>query len=43
VITSGDPKLGCLLPLHCGHNKNYEAAEKQALTGFLQQVGFIDI
>ncbi|GMF12633.1 unnamed protein product [Phytophthora lilii] len=36
VINTGDPKLGCLLPLHCGHNKNYEDAEKQALIGFLR-------
>ncbi|KAE9027796.1 hypothetical protein PR003_g10432 [Phytophthora rubi] len=41
VINTGDPKLGCLLPLHCGHNKNYEDAEKQALIGFLRHVGFV--
>ncbi|KAG3110409.1 hypothetical protein PI124_g8963 [Phytophthora idaei] len=41
VINTGDPKLGCLLPLHCGHNKNYEEAEKQALIGFLRHVGFV--
>ncbi|KAL4130000.1 hypothetical protein PRIC2_006006 [Phytophthora ramorum] len=41
VINTGDPKLGCLLPLHCGHNKNYEDAEKQALVVFLRQAGFV--
>ncbi|ETL45719.1 hypothetical protein L916_04250 [Phytophthora nicotianae] len=41
VINTGDPKLGCLLPLHCGHNKNYEEAEKKALIGFLRHVGFL--
>eukprot|EP00644_Phytophthora_capsici_P001750 jgi/Phyca11/15561/fgenesh1_pg.PHYCAscaffold_14_\ len=39
VINTGDAKLGWLLPLHCGHNKNYEDTEKQALIGFLRHVG----
>ncbi|CAH0482426.1 unnamed protein product [Peronospora belbahrii] len=42
LIDTGDPSLGCLLPLHCGHNKNYEDTEKQALIGFLQHVGFVE-
>ncbi|KAF4034295.1 alpha/beta hydrolase fold [Phytophthora infestans] len=41
VINTGDPKLGCLLPLHCGHNKNFDETEKQALIGFLRHVGFV--
>ncbi|RLN96439.1 hypothetical protein BBJ28_00016678 [Nothophytophthora sp. Chile5] len=39
VICTGDPQLGYLLPLHCGHNKNYEEQEKLALVGFLRHVG----
>ncbi|KAG1704576.1 hypothetical protein DVH05_005507 [Phytophthora capsici] len=42
VINTGDAKLGWLLPLHCGHNKNYEDTEKQALIGFLRHVGFVN-
>ncbi|TDH71304.1 hypothetical protein CCR75_004646 [Bremia lactucae] len=42
VIDTGDTKLGALLPLHCGHNKNYDENEKQALVGFLKHVGFLD-
>ncbi|KAL3665496.1 hypothetical protein V7S43_009532 [Phytophthora oleae] len=42
VINTGDAKLGCLLPLHCGHNKNYEDTEKQALIGFLRHAGFVN-
>ncbi|KAI9907653.1 hypothetical protein PsorP6_003171 [Peronosclerospora sorghi] len=41
-IDTGDPRLGCLLPLHCGHNKCYDDAEKQALLEFLRQAGFQD-
>uniref|UniRef100_M4BL84 AB hydrolase-1 domain-containing protein n=1 Tax=Hyaloperonospora arabidopsidis (strain Emoy2) TaxID=559515 RepID=M4BL84_HYAAE len=41
LINTEDARLGCLLPLRCGHNKNYEDAEKQALIGFLRHVGFI--
>ncbi|RLN98753.1 hypothetical protein BBJ28_00005985 [Nothophytophthora sp. Chile5] len=42
VICTGGPQLGYLLPLHCGHNKNYEEQEKLALVGFLRHVGFLD-
>lgn len=42
VIQSDNKKLGCLLPLHCGHNKNYDETEKQALIGFLRHVGFLN-
>ncbi|CAI5721662.1 unnamed protein product [Hyaloperonospora brassicae] len=41
LINTEDARLGCLLPLHCGHNKNFQDAEKQALAGFLRQAGFI--
>ncbi|CAH0491574.1 unnamed protein product [Peronospora farinosa] len=42
LIDTGDPMLGCLLPLHCGHNKNYGDAEKKALIGFLRHAGFVN-
>ncbi|KAL7687753.1 putative alpha/beta hydrolase-1 [Plasmopara halstedii] len=42
VIKSDNPNLGWLLPLHCGHNKNYDDLEKEALTGFLRHVGFLE-
>lgn len=41
IISSDDPQLGYLLPLHCGHNKNFHEREKQALVAFLQHVGFL--
>lgn len=39
----GDLKsaLGYLLPLQCGHNKNFHENEKQELTAFLHRVGFL--
>jgi hypothetical protein len=41
LIQSLDARVGTLLPLECGHNKNYLEPEKDALIGFLRQVGFI--
>lgn len=41
IISSDDPQLGYLLPLHCGHNKSFHEREKQALVAFLQHVGFL--
>lgn len=41
IISSGDTQLGYLLPLHCGHNKNFHEREKQALVAFLRHVGFL--
>lgn len=41
IISSDDPQLGYVLPLHCGHNKNFHEREKQALVAFLQHVGFL--
>ncbi|KAG7392571.1 hypothetical protein PHYBOEH_006337 [Phytophthora boehmeriae] len=40
-IFTGDPQLGCLLPLHCGHNKNYEDQERASLVAFLRLAGFL--
>lgn len=40
LIQSLDTQVGTLLPLQCGHNKNYLEPEKDALTWFLRQVGF---
>lgn len=38
-----DPEsaLGYLLPLQCGHNKNFHENEKQELSAFLRRVGFL--
>lgn len=41
LIQSFDARVGTLLPLQCGHNKNYLEPEKEALIGFLRQVGFL--
>lgn len=41
IIGTEDAQLGCLLPLHCGHNKNFHEREKQALVAFLTHVGFL--
>uniref|UniRef100_K3WPB4 AB hydrolase-1 domain-containing protein n=1 Tax=Globisporangium ultimum (strain ATCC 200006 / CBS 805.95 / DAOM BR144) TaxID=431595 RepID=K3WPB4_GLOUD len=41
IINTGDAQLGYLLPLHCGHNKNFHEREKQALVVFLRHVGFL--
>lgn len=40
ILLTGDAQLGSLLPLHCGHNKNFHEREKQALVAFLDHVGF---
>lgn len=41
LIQSLDERVGTLLPLQCGHNKNYLDPEKDALIAFLRQVEFI--
>jgi hypothetical protein len=34
--------LGHLIPLNCGHNRNFSDEEKQILIGLLKRVGFLD-
>lgn len=41
IIHTTDPRLGSLLPLQCGHNKNYLEPEKEALVRFLRHAGFL--
>ncbi|TYZ62248.1 hypothetical protein PybrP1_011589 [[Pythium] brassicae (nom. inval.)] len=43
IIDTEDAQLGCLLALHCGHNKNFHEREKQALVAFLSHAGFLSV
>ena len=42
VEAEGRIILGQLLPLSCGHNKNFTEIEKMALLGHLQALGFVE-